>query len=146
MKGTHYHWFETQPIFHFWCPVSSILQGVFASSSSFPKSLLFSTSSPLNSSAFITLSLAVLHQSACPVPQWCGRVVKTQCFESCEFYSRGFESLSSEPLTTSQQSTQLSILPRLVNEYSEVTLRAQAVMPQAHISFIAATYPACANK
>ena len=32
-----------------------------------------------------------------------------------------------EPLTTSQQSTHLSILPRSVNEYSEVTLRAQAL-------------------
>ena len=34
---------------------------------------------------------------------------------------------SLESLTTSQQSTQLSILPRSVNEYSEVTLRAQAL-------------------
>ena len=50
-------------------------------------------------------------------------MVKPQCFELCEVYSRGFESPSSEPLTTSQQSTQLSILPRSVNEYSEVTLR-----------------------
>ena len=30
-------------------------------------------------------------------------------------------------LTTSQQSIQLSILPRLVNEYSEVTLREKAL-------------------
>ena len=48
--------------------------------------------------------------------------------------------------TTSQQPTQPSILPRSVNEYSEVILRAQAVMPQAHISCIAAIYPACVNK
>ena len=34
---------------------------------------------------------------------------------------------SLEPFTTSQQSTQLSTLPRSVNEYSEVTLRAQAL-------------------
>ena len=78
--------------------------------------------------------------------QWCGGVVKVQCFESCEVYSRGFESPLLEPLTTSQQPTQLPILPRSVHEYSEVILRAQAVMPQAHISSIAATYPACVNK
>ena len=34
---------------------------------------------------------------------------------------------SLDPLATSQQSTQLLILPRSVNEYSEVTLRAQAL-------------------
>ena len=34
---------------------------------------------------------------------------------------------SLEPLSTSQQSTQLSILLRSVNEYSEVTLRTQAL-------------------
>ena len=32
-----------------------------------------------------------------------------------------------ETLTTSEQSTQLSILPRSVNEYSELTLRVQAL-------------------
>ena len=54
---------------------------------------------------------------------------------------------SFEPLTTSQQSTQLSILPSSVSEYSEVTLRAQAVMLQAHISCMAAIYtPALTNK
>ena len=47
--------------------------------------------------------------------------------------------------TTSQQSTQLSILPRLVNEHSEVTLREQAEMPQVHISCIAAIFPACVD-
>ena len=75
-----------------------------------------------------------------------GPVVKAQCFESCGVYSRGFESPSSGPLTTSQHPTQLSILPRSLNEFSEVILRAQAVMQQAHISCIAATYPACVNK
>ena len=35
---------------------------------------------------------------------------------------------------------------RSVNEYSEATLRAQAIELQAHISCIAATYPACVNK
>ena len=54
---------------------------------------------------------------------WCGGVVKAQCFKSCGVYLRGFESPSSEPQTTSQQPTQRSILPRSVNEYSEVTLR-----------------------
>ena len=48
---------------------------------------------------------------------------------------------SSKPLTTSQQPTQLSNLPRLVNEYSEVTLTEQAVMPQPHISCIATHIP-----
>ena len=44
---------------------------------------------------------------------------------------------------TSQQPAQLSILPRPVNEYSAVTLRAQAAMPQTHISCIAVRkYPA----
>ena len=40
---------------------------------------------------------------------------------------------------TSQQPIQLSILPRSVNECSEVTLRAQAVVLQAHISCVAAS-------
>ena len=29
----------------------------------------------------------------------CDQMVKAQCVESCEVYSRGFESLSSEPLS-----------------------------------------------
>ena len=77
---------------------------------------------------------------------WCGRVVKVQYFEPFKVYSRQFDSPLSEPLTTSKQSTQLPILRRSVYEYSEVILRVQAVMPQAHISCIDATYPARVNK
>ena len=53
-------------------------------------------------------------------------MVKAKCLESYEVYSHGLvRTQSSEPLTTSQQSTQLSILPRSVKEeYSEVILRA----------------------
>ena len=40
-----------------------------------------------------------------------------------------------------QQTNQLSILPRLVNEYSEVTVRGQVVMPRTHVSWIAAYIP-----
>ena len=54
-------------------------------------------------------------------------MAKAQCFEPSGFYSRGFESSRPNHFITSQQSTLLSILPRSVNEYSEVTLRAQAL-------------------
>ena len=47
----------------------------------------------------------------------------------------------SEPLTTSRQPAQLSILPKSVNGYSEVTLRGQAVLMQAHVGCIAAHVP-----
>ena len=67
-------------------------------------------------------------------------MVKAQCFETSEVYSRGFKSQSSAPQTTSRQPTQLSNLPRSVYEYSEVTLREPVVTPQAHISCIAAIY------
>ena len=56
--------------------------------------------------------------------RWCGRVVKMQCCEPCEVFC---EPHRRNHFTTSQQSIQLSILPRSVNEYSEVTLRAQAL-------------------
>ena len=46
-----------------------------------------------------------------------------------------------EPLITREQAAQLSILPRSVNEYSEVTLRAQVVIPQAQINRIPAHSP-----
>ena len=52
----------------------------------------------------------------------------------------------SQSLTTSQQPTQLSIPPRSINEYSKVTLRARALIPQAYISCIAAHIPACIDK
>ena len=68
---------------------------------------------------------------------WCGQVVKAQCFESCGVYLGWIEILLLTQQTTSQQPTQLSILPRLVNTYSEATLRPQAVALQAHISCIA---------
>ena len=58
---------------------------------------------------------------------WCGRVVKTQCYETCEVFCPWFEPHRRNNFTTSQQSTQLSILPRSVIEYSEVALRAQAL-------------------
>ena len=51
-------------------------------------------------------------------------MVKTQCCEPCEVFYPWFEPHRRKHFTTSQQSTQLSILPRSVNEYSEVTLRA----------------------
>ena len=38
---------------------------------------------------------------------------------------------SLQPPTTSQQTTQLSILPKSVNKYSEVTLKAQGVVLQS---------------
>ena len=53
-------------------------------------------------------------------------MVKAQCFESCGVCLRGFESRR-RTKTTSQQPTQLSILSSSVNEYSEATLRAQAI-------------------
>lgn len=43
----------------------------------------------------------------------------------------------SEPLTTIQKLTYLSILPRRANEYSGVTLRVPVVILQAKISCIA---------
>ena len=50
-------------------------------------------------------------------------MVKTQCCEPCEVFCPRFEPHRRNHFTTSPQSTQLSILPRSVNEYSEVTLR-----------------------
>ena len=50
------------------------------------------------------------------------------------------QSCTVESLITSQQLTKMFILLRSVNDYSEVTLRAHAVMSQAHISCIAALY------
>ena len=72
---------------------------------------------------------------------WCGRVVKVQCFQCFRGVFSWVRIPSPEPLTTSQQSTQLSLQPRSVNEYSDATLRAQAVMLQTHISCVAAHIP-----
>ena len=46
--------------------------------------------------------------------------------------------------TTNRKPTQLSILPKSVNEYSEATLRAQAVMLQAHTRW-QPIHPACVH-
>ena len=64
-----------------------------------------------------------------------------QCLESLWDLPAWVRIPSSELQTTSQQSTQMSILSRLVGEYTEASLRAQAVVPQAHISCIAAYIP-----
>ena len=71
------------------------------------------------------------------------RVVKGAVFQILWGLAARVRIQSSELLPTSQQPTQLSILSRSVNESSEVTLMAQAIVPQAHISCIAATCPAC---
>ena len=75
---------------------------------------------------FIAESGAVVHlagfESMNLVPA-CGRVNKTQCCEPFEVFCPWFEPHRRNHFTTSQQSTQLSILPGSVNEYSEVTQR-----------------------
>ena len=69
-----------------------------------------------------------------------GHVDKEQCFQSCGVYPRGLESCHWQQ-TISKQLTQLSVLPRSVNEYSEVTLRAQAIVPKTNISCLDANVP-----
>ena len=87
----------------------------------------FQVSVPVSFSAISTLCLLLLLMSSSGAVLW-----------GLPAWAR---ILSLALQTTDLRPTQLSILPRSVNEYSEATLRAQTVVPEALISRLAAHIP-----